>query len=96
MKPSEETDPGIDLRRYAATVFALAVARGALYSVKNGDLRDPELSEILTGTSSHHIAQTLGLAEEGLFVDWEQHLTSEEREAIQSGRLPERHPEIST
>lgn len=90
MKRSEETDTGTDLRRYAATVFALAVARGALYSVKNGDLRDTELSEILTGTSSHHIAQTLGLAEESLFIDWEQHLTPEEIDAIQSGRLPER------
>jgi len=87
MGPSEETEPSVDLRRFAATVFALAVARGALYSVKNGDLREDELSEVLTGTSSVHIAQTLALAEESLVVDWEQYLTPEEREAIRSGQL---------
>lgn len=86
MTPSDQKQRHVDIKEHAAVVFALAVARGALYGVRNGDLRTDELLAIIGGTSSINIANTIGVPEERLFVDWEQHLTHEEREAIRSGQ----------
>jgi hypothetical protein len=87
MATDNESARAVDIRLHAAVVFALAVARGALYSVRNGDLRAGELAEVLAGTSSMSIAKALGLPEDQLAIDWAEHLTREEREAIQLGSL---------
>lgn len=87
MATDDESAQVIEIRQHAAVVFALAVARGALYSVRTGDLRPEELAEVLAGTASTSIAKALGLPDELFAIDWEEYLTREEREAIRTGKL---------
>jgi hypothetical protein len=80
---NDQAPDGIRIEHYAALVFALAVARGALYSVRNGDLETDELERVLAGTSSTSIALALAVSEDRLTIDWERHLTTSQRDTIQ-------------
>jgi hypothetical protein len=73
-------------REFAAIVYALAVARGVLYSVQiedtNGrDLMD-EIKRILNGTSAANIAKALGLEEKDIALDWNEYLTELQKQII--------------
>ena len=79
-------------REYAAVIFALAVARGALSSLEQlqlGNVEPEELSDevrrILKGTSAATIAKALGLRENDVALDWTEVLTEAEMHLIRGG-----------
>jgi len=69
-------------REFAAVAYALAVARGALYSVLSGGGHATDLKQILDGTSTANIAAAIGLTESDLALDWNEHLTEDEKQTI--------------
>ena len=78
-------DGGIDARKYAAIVHALARARGSLYDLLIGEIDVEEIKETLNRTLTSAIAKALGLKESDLSIDWEDHLTWDERERLRIG-----------
>ena len=69
--------------------YALGLARGAIHSVLIGDATPEDLRDILDGTRVQSLAAVLGIDESDLSVDWNDHLTEEEKWAIQTAeRVP--------
>ena len=73
-------------REFAAVVYALGVARGILYSVRDGDADAEEIKRVLGGTSAASIAKALGLKEEDITLDWAEQLTESEMRVIRGGQ----------
>ena len=71
---------GVTARKYAAMCLALAMARGALYSVIVGDLDG--VKEIVDLTSTEAVAAALGCSEAELAVIWDDHLSNAELNRI--------------
>jgi hypothetical protein len=72
-------------REFAAVVYALAVARGILYSAQIGDADAEEIRRVLNGTSAASIAKALGLREEDVTLDWAEQLTESGMRVIRGG-----------
>jgi hypothetical protein len=70
------------VREFAAVAYALGVARGALHSALQGSANARELKQILDGTSAASIASAIGQSESDLTVDWNDHLSEDEKRAI--------------
>ena len=69
-------------RKFAALAYALAVARGALSGIADGDYTKEDAQRIYDATSGYRIAESLGLPETALDVDWNDYLTSQEKHKI--------------
>jgi hypothetical protein len=73
-------------REFAALAYALAVARGQLSAVDDGQMDKDEVRRILKGTSAANIAAAIGLKEADFAVDWNDWLSPVEQERIK-GRV---------
>ncbi len=69
-------------RREAGVVLALATCRGALYSVRQGEIDMDELDRVIASTASERIATILGIKEEDFVQDWAEILSEKEIEGI--------------
>lgn len=69
-------------RKYAALAFALGVARGALSGISDGDYTKEDAQRIYDATAASRIAQSLGLPDDALGVDWDKYLTDAEKHKI--------------
>jgi hypothetical protein len=69
-------------RKFAALAYALGVARGALSGVVDGDYTKEDAQRIYNATAGCRIAESLGLPSSALDVDWNDHLTNEEKYKI--------------
>ena len=63
------------IQEFAALAYALALTRGQLNAVMNGDFDLDQVRGILEGTAALNIARELGLKEADLTVDWDDHLS---------------------
>jgi hypothetical protein len=82
---------GIDARKYAAIMWALGKARGALSTVGDKWTQDDidHARPVLRCTSTSAIARALGLRERELSIDCEDHLTLEELDHLRTGPIEE-------
>jgi hypothetical protein len=71
---------GVDLRKCAALVLALGLARGALSEALAGNFDDAQ--RIMDVTTTSRIAAALGWTESELAIDWSEHLTPGEADRI--------------
>jgi hypothetical protein len=67
------------LKRQALFLLALGKCRGLLYSVRAGDVNVDVVDQILRVTSLAHLAEVLGVAEEEIALDVDQHLSRAEQ-----------------
>ena len=70
-------------REYAALAFALALARGELFAIAQGDQDNERLRLLVEATSLRNIASALGLKETQLSVDWVEYLSHEELSTLE-------------
>jgi hypothetical protein len=63
--------------------FALAVARGALSDVIDGDFTAEQVQRVYDATGSARIAQSIGLPEDALDVYWDEYLSDAEKHKLQ-------------
>ena len=66
------------LRKYAAVLLALGMARGALYEFVDNDT----VRRVLELTSTARIAEILGCSEGELALDWHEYLTRVEADRL--------------
>jgi hypothetical protein len=75
---------GVDLRKYAALLLALALARGqlleALALAEKLDDAEPlhDIKRILDITALSRVAEVLDCSENDLAIDWDEYLTESE------------------
>jgi hypothetical protein len=69
-------------KQYAALAYALGLARGTLSDVIDGDFTDEQVQRVLDATATAQIAQSIGLTEDALDVDWNQYLSDAEKHKI--------------
>lgn len=81
---NERPSGGIDERKYAVLSLALGLARGALHSAIGGDMEGAQ--RVFDLTATHWLATALGCSEQELSVDWAEHLSEQEMEAVKSPR----------
>jgi hypothetical protein len=67
---------------FAALAYALASARGQLYAVLSGSPDLGELKRVVEGTGLANIAHALGVPEQSLSIDWQEHLTRHQLDVI--------------
>ena len=72
-------------RSYAAISLALAIARGTLYAVADGDFTLEEIRTVLRTTSLANIAAALKLGEGDIALEWDHLLTHEEITGLKFG-----------
>jgi hypothetical protein len=70
----------VDLRKYAAISLALGLARGALFDAMRGQIDHAQ--KIFDITAIARIAEALGCPESDLAIDWNEHLTPDEKNRI--------------
>lgn len=66
----------VDDRKYAVIMWALARARGALYSAAGGEIEGVEA--VLDATSLNKLAERFGYTEAELAIDWSDFLSTDE------------------
>ena len=70
-------------KKYAALAYALGCIRGILFDVLDGDPSPEELRRIYESTATSSIAQSVGMTESDMAVDWNDFLTETEKQGIQ-------------
>lgn len=70
-------------KRYAAMAYALGLARGALSDVVSGEFDRDMVLRIYDATAAVRIAESLGVDEEAIAVDWDDYLNPLEKRKLQ-------------
>ena len=76
---------GVDEKKFALVVYALALLRGDLYDATI-DMNDPEYRRLLQGTTSlASLAAACGYTEAELAISWSDFLSNDEKDTVRCG-----------
>jgi len=70
-------------KSYAALYYALGIARGLLGDIIDGRFERDDVRRIYEATAAFRIAESIGVKESDVAIDWHAHLSQAEKRKIQ-------------